>query len=61
VPRTKKGLSGSELRRARQAFDTGRIGKRTRVGKIAYQAMHTRGRKSEEQQAALAAVGYPGY
>lgn len=54
-------LSAYELRRARQAFDEGRIDRRTRVGRMALEAMHTRGRKSEEQQAALAAVGYPGY
>jgi hypothetical protein len=51
------GRSGDGVvRQARQ----GRIAD-TRVGKIAFQAIHTRGPKSEEQQAALAAVGYPGY
>lgn len=61
MSRSRKRLSAYQLRRARQAFDEGRIDKRTRVGQMALQAMRTRGRKSEEQQAALAAVGYPGY
>ena len=61
MSRSRKGLSAYELRRARQTYDEGRIDKRTRVGQIALLAMHTRGRKSEEQQAALAAVDYPGY
>jgi len=61
VSKPRKRLSAYELRRARQAYDRRRIDKRARVGRMALQAMHTRGRKSEEQQAALAAVGYPGY
>jgi hypothetical protein len=55
------GLSTYELRRARQAYDRKRIDKRTRVGRLALQAMSKRGRKSDHEREALAAVGYPGY
>lgn len=43
------------------AYDRGRIDRRTRVGRLALEAMGKRGRKSKDQRAALAAVGYPGY
>ena len=55
------GLSAYQLRRVRQAYDRKRIDKRTRVGRLALQAMGKRGRKSKEERAALATVGYPGY
>ena len=61
MSKSSKKLSAYELRRARQAYDRRRIDKRTRVGRMALQAMQKRGRKSEVQRAALAAVGYPGY
>ncbi len=61
MPKSKKKLSVHELRTARLGFDQGQIDKRTRVGRLAVQAMSKRGRKSAEEQAALAAVGYPGY
>ncbi len=61
MSKSRKRLSAYELRRARQGYDQNQIDKRTRVGRLALQAMSKRGRKSEEEQAALVAVGYPGY
>jgi hypothetical protein len=61
MPKSRKRLSAYELRRARQGYDRSQIDKRTRVGRLALQAMNKRGRKSGETQAALATVGYPGY
>ena len=61
MSKSRKRLSAYELSRARQGYNQSQIDKRTRVGRLALQAMSKRGRKSEEAQAALAAVGYPGY
>jgi U3 small nucleolar ribonucleoprotein component len=61
VSKSRKTLSAYELRRARQAYDRRRIDKRTRVGRMALQAMQKRGRKSKDQRGAMASVGYPGY
>lgn len=61
MSKSRKRLSAYELRRARMAYDRRRIDKRTRVGRLALEAMGKRGRKSADQRAALAAVGYPGY
>ena len=61
MSKSERKLSTYELRRARIAYDRKRIDKRTRVGRAALQAMAKRGRKSADQRAALAAVGYPGY
>ena len=59
--KSKKKRSAYELWKARRAYDQSQIDKRTRVGRLAIQAMSKRGRKSGEEQSALAAVGYPGY
>lgn len=59
--KSRKRRSGYELWKARRAYDQSQIDRRTRVGRVAIQAMSKRGRKSEEEQTALAAVGYPGY
>ena len=61
MSKSRKRLSAYELGRVRQAYDRRRIDKRTRVGQVALEAIHKRGRKSSEQRAALATVGYPGY
>jgi hypothetical protein len=61
VARSRKRNSYYELWKARREFDRSQVDRRTRVGRIALEAMSRRGRKSAEEQSALAAVGYPGY
>lgn len=61
MQRKRKTAKSYRLWKARRNYDRSQIDRRTRLGRIAINAMEKRGRKSPEEREALAAVGYPGY